>query len=553
MLNPSYLFHATEPAEEIAEKLHSDILNRIIERIKIRFARGDDYILTSVDKWQIETLQQAGFLLDDIQKEIASATGYMQTEIAEAMEDAGVKALTYDDAIYREAGLDPIPLVQSPYLIRLMQDTYEKTAGEWSNFTGISKRAVHDLFVEACDTAYMQAISGAISPAQAYLEALDKIVDGGVYVQYPGGRRDTIETATARAVRTGISQASGRIQIARMDEMNVDLVLVSAHLGARPEHYEWQGKVYSRSGGGEYPDFAESTGYGTVTGLCGANCRHNFSPYFEGMKNPFKEYDSEENQKQYELEQRQRTLERRIRDTKRQTMGWKTALDGENDPVRKAALEEKYQQKAALLQKQNKAYNAFCEETGQKKRSDRITIAKWNRQQAAQARAAAKKYKKSVENSKDNDILKLGTRYLNKNDLLFKNAERIKPIPGFEDVVSHGDPISLIFKNADGLESNVSAEEFVRILRQDPNYHGGNIRLIACQTAADGGNIPKYIAKNMNITVIAPTETVVVDSDGNMILANDDEDARMWNETGEWLVFEPGKEGIKLDLYRKIR
>ena len=137
MLTPSYLLNATEPAEEIAEKLHSDILIRIIERIKIRFKRGDSYILTAVDKWQIETLQQAGFLLNDIQKEIASATGYMQTEIAEAMEDAGVKALAYDDAIYREAGLDPVPLVQSPYLIQLMLDTYEQTAGEWRNFTSI--------------------------------------------------------------------------------------------------------------------------------------------------------------------------------------------------------------------------------------------------------------------------------------------------------------------------------------------------------------------------------------------------------------------------------
>lgn len=24
----------------------------------------------------------------------------------------------------------------------------------------------------------------------------------------------------------------------------------------------------------DYPDFIESTGYGTVTGLCGANCYH---------------------------------------------------------------------------------------------------------------------------------------------------------------------------------------------------------------------------------------------------------------------------------------
>lgn len=393
MLTPTYLLHAVEPAEEIAEKLHTDIMNRIIERIRIRFKRGDDYVLTAVDKWQIETLQEAGFLLEDIQKEIATATGLMSKEVAEAMEDAGVRALDYDDAIYRKMGLDPIPLVQSPYLTTLMQDTYTQTVGEWRNFTNISKRAIHNMFVEACDTAYMQAMSGAISPSQAYLEALEKVIEGGVYVQYPGGRRDTIETATARAVRTGISQASGRIQIARMDEIGVDLVLVSSHLGARPEHYVWQGKIYSRSGGGDYPDFVESTRYGHVDGLCGANCRHNFSPYFEGMKNPFQEYDSEENQKQYELEQRQRTLERRIRDTKRKTMGWRHAMDTENDPMRKAECETKYQQKAALLQKQNKEYNQFCEDTGQKKRHERIQVAKWNRQEAAKATAAERRHK----------------------------------------------------------------------------------------------------------------------------------------------------------------
>lgn len=402
MLPPSYLLHAVEPAEEIAEQLHRDIMDRIIERILIRFERGDDYILTPLDKWQIETLQQAGFLLEDVQEAIAAATGRMQTEIAEAMEDAGVRALNYDDAIYREAGLDPVPLVQSPYLIRLMQDTYEATVGEWKNFTSISKRAIHSLFVNVCDTAYMQAMTGMISPAQAVREALEEVISGGAYVNYTDRsgnviRRDTIETATARAVRTGISQASARIQIARMDEFDVDLVIVSAHLGARPEHAEWQGKIYSRSGSGEYPDFETSTRYGYVDGLCGANCRHHFSPWFEGQGNPFEQFDSEENLKRYELEQRQRTLERRIRNTKRETMGWRTAMEAEKDQDRKAEYEAEYQRKAALLQRQNAAYNQFCEETGLKKQNDRIHIAKWDRSQAAKARAAAKRYNEDKE------------------------------------------------------------------------------------------------------------------------------------------------------------
>ena len=67
MLTPEYLLRISEGSEEIAERLHSDILNAIVSRIVIRMNRGEDYILTSRDKWQIEALQEAGFLLEDIQ------------------------------------------------------------------------------------------------------------------------------------------------------------------------------------------------------------------------------------------------------------------------------------------------------------------------------------------------------------------------------------------------------------------------------------------------------------------------------------------------------
>ena len=375
MLTPSYLLHATEPAEEIAEELHIDIMNRIIERILRRLERGDDYLLTALDKWQIETLQEAGFLLEDIQKEIAKATDKMVVEIADAMEDAGVKALEYDDKIYRDAGLNPEPLTQSPHMVRILQRDYEKTVGEWKNFTDTTAKATQQTFIKLCDTAYHQAMTGAVSIRQATKEAIDQLITDGVYIDYPTGHRDTIETATIRAVRTGISQATAEIQLARMDEMDVDMVLVSSHLGARPEHAVWQGQVYRRD------ELEEKTGYGSVTGLCGANCRHNFGPWFEGMENPFEKYDSEENLKQYEMDQRQRTLERRIRNTKRRLMGYQT--EGNQD---------QYERAAALLQRQNAAYNAYCEDNNLKKRSDRISIAKWDRKQAAQARAAAKRY-----------------------------------------------------------------------------------------------------------------------------------------------------------------
>lgn len=391
MNNPDYLLHISEGAEDIAERLHNIIIKKIVNRIMIRLGRGDSYILTAQDKWQIENLQQAGYLLEDIQQEIAKATKLQQEEIAQAMEDAGVKALDYDDKIYQSVGLSPTPLTQSPELIRLMQRNYEATLHEWSNFTRTMAGEAQKLFINELDRAYTFVSTGALSYTAAVKDVINNIASNGVKVTYPTGHTDTIESATLRAVRTGVSQATAQIQLARMDEMDVDLVIVSSHLGARPSHAEWQGKIYSRKGI-KYPHFQQSTGYGTVTGLCGANCRHSFSPYFEGMDNPFEQYDSEENRKQYEKEQYQRTLERRIRKTKREVMGLKEGVDSIKDDKAKFAADMDYQKKAALLAKQNAAYKEYCEKNNLRPLSDRIQVAKWDRQQAAAARGAAKRY-----------------------------------------------------------------------------------------------------------------------------------------------------------------
>lgn len=391
MLSPEYLLHISEGAEQIAEELHIDIINRIIDRIVARLDRGEEFMLTAYDKWQIEVLQEAGVLLEEIQTEIARKTKQQTEEVKEAMEEAGVEAINYDDKIYKMAGLSPVALEMSPYLIRLMQRNYDATMGEWKNFTGTTATASQETFIKAMDKAYSLVTSGAVSYTQAFKEVLDEVINEGVEIIYPSGRKDTLETATLRAVRTGVSQMSGQIQLARMDEMGVDLVIVSSHLGARPDHQLWQGKVYSRTGN-KYPDFVQSTGYGTVTGLCGANCRHNFSPYIEGMHNPYEHYDDEENLKRYELEQRQRTLERRIRETKRQCINKKEVIDNCKDEKLKYEYDIEYQRKANLLAKQNKAYKDFCKENDLRPLNERIQIAKWNRKQAADARGAAKRY-----------------------------------------------------------------------------------------------------------------------------------------------------------------
>lgn len=390
ILKPDYLLHISEGAEDISEALHNEIIKKIINRIMLRISRNDDYVLTAYDKWNIETLQQAGYLLEDIQKEIAKVTKLQEQEIAEAMEDAGVEALSYDDKIYESVGLSPAPLTQSPELIRLMQRNYEATIHTWKNFTRTTADISQQLFINQLDKFYMLVSTGAMGYTQALKEIINTVVSDGARVYYDTGHSDTIETATLRAVRTGVSQMSSDIQMARAVEMGAEKAIVSSHLGARPSHQIWQGRVFTIN---ELKSTDEGMpALGTIQGLCGVNCRHSWSVFYDGMDNPFDQYDSEENRKQYEKEQRQRTLERRIRKTKREVMGWKEAVDNETDDKAKFELDLQYQKKASLLQRQNEAYREYCEKNNLRPLADRITIARWNRQQAAAARGAAKRY-----------------------------------------------------------------------------------------------------------------------------------------------------------------
>ena len=229
MLTPEYLYRITEAAEFIASQLHKNIIDKIIARMMARIGRGEDYLLTATDKWQIEVLQEAGYLLEDIQKELSDKTKKQVQEIREAMEEAGVTALQWDDKIYQDAGLSPIPLLQSPALMRIMQRNYEATAGEWRNFTRTTANGAQRLFIKQMDTAYHMVTSGAVSYTEAVRDVIKEVSDDGLKVQYPSGYKMSIEAATMMILRTGVSQAAGQISIERMKEMEWDTILAVSY------------------------------------------------------------------------------------------------------------------------------------------------------------------------------------------------------------------------------------------------------------------------------------------------------------------------------------
>lgn len=402
MLTPEYLQDATDGAERIASQMHRNIMDKIIARMMARIGRGEDYLLTATDKWQIMVLQDAGELLEDIQKEIADKTKKQLPEIKAAFQDAGIEALKWDHAVYEAVGLNPPPLMQSPALIRILERDYAATEKMWRNFTRTTAEESQRIFINEMDNAYRNVVSGAVSYTEAVRDVLNKVTENGVKVTYPTQRKLSIEAATMMIVRTEIGQAAADISIKRMEEMEWDTILVSAHLGARTgdggmnptNHLWWQGRFYSRTGKDKrYPDFRETTGYGTGEGLCGWNCRHSFGTG-DGINNPF-DIDSikkADNYKAESLQKRQRTLERRIRNSKGDLQNIQTAIDSCRDEKLKFELQQMYDRKSAVLRRQNKQYRDYCKENDLKEYSERLRVAQWDRSQAVKSAKAAQRY-----------------------------------------------------------------------------------------------------------------------------------------------------------------
>lgn len=399
MLTPEQIVEIVETLYPVLDELNAWITADLIKRVMARLGRGEDLMLTSTDEWQLQVYQAAGGHLEAMQREIAVFTKKAEAEIKAIFEDAGIKAFEADNAFYVAHGLPEKTLAQSENMIQLLTDTYQRTNGEIHNFTRTTAQASQQRLIKVLDTAHFKVMSGATSYTQAVKEAVNEIVTEQTKVTYPTGHTDTIETAVLRAVRTGVAQASGNMAIEGMVERDWDLVRVSAHLGARygdggenpGNHFWWQGKLYSRTGKTPgYPLFEEATGYGTGEGLCGWNCRHSFGPG-DPDHNPFKDFDAEENKKAFDLSQKQRSMEARIRRTKIKIIGLREAIDAATDDTVRATLQDEYSKAALLLRKQNAAYNDFCDKNNLNRLSDRVSVAKWTRSEAAKATAAARK------------------------------------------------------------------------------------------------------------------------------------------------------------------
>lgn len=332
MLPPEYLAGAPDKLVKLYSKVEQDILANMAERI----AKYDYYIPAA--QHQHQKLRAMGMLESDIEAQLAGMSGKSREEIQRLMQEAVEKSLTEDAAIYAAAGMGEVDPFAVSSIKGILRAGATQTGGLFTNLTRTTANTATKQFEDALDRAWLQVSTGAFDYNSAVRNAIKDLSRQGVgAIRYPSGHVDTLEVAVRRAVVTGVNQTSAKAQLALMDELDVDLVETTAHAGARPDHQEWQGQVFSRSGRHpKYRDFVEATGYGTGAGLCGWNCRHSFYPFVEGgtqaytwdMLDDYAAQSYTYNGKkmtEYEVTQEQRSIERSIRRWKREEVAMQAA------------------------------------------------------------------------------------------------------------------------------------------------------------------------------------------------------------------------------------
>ena len=387
---PEILDVLPEELAELYRALEDTLLDEICSRLKL----ADQFNEVTVQ--DIRALRSHGIDLKDIEKAIRKTTGISEKKLKELLDDVVARNQKY----YTDL-IDLAHITQPDALVSI-EDTwaiYEQTKQTMRNLTrsmgflvdaGRTMLPPARAYQWALDSAVMQIQSGAISYNQAIKSAVQKLAGGLKVVNYESGHVDHIDVAVRRAVMTGVNQICDQYTNQSAEYLETRYFEVSAHSGARDKpgaspwssHKDWQGKVYYQSESGEpdplglYDDLVETTGYGYVDGLTGANCRHHKYPYVLGVSE--RTYTDEQLEHiddglgctfdgktytAYEATQMQRRIERQIRAQKKLRNAYK-----------EAGLSEDATAANIKLRRLNAEYSRFSKAAGLPEQPERTKV-----------------------------------------------------------------------------------------------------------------------------------------------------------------------------------
>jgi hypothetical protein len=417
MLTPDYFYGKSDKLIEMYQELEDWIISDIAMRL---IKSGKMSGTTDRELWK---LQQMGLHHTEIVKRISQITGKSRDEVRRLLRDSVMTSFSDDAEVLKRLGDIQTPL-QNNAAIMAMNAEMMKTFGELNNLTRTTMLQTQRDLLNMLNEVDYRVASGMQSYNSAICEVLDRYAQSGVVIDYPTGARRSLEAAVRCCVVTSMNQTAAQVTNQYIAQKGIEYVLVSAHMGARhskkfpdgiPSHDHWQGKVYKIVGSDkDTPNLLDATGYtvdpktgqGRVVdplGLHGYNCRHSHKPWDKSLRNPYVDADGNpkinvhESQELYEKQQQQRSMERAIRQTKRELLAKQAELSGIAETDVKDMLQPQYDKLAYKLWMQNQKYKQFCADNELQTQADRIKVAGFKKKQSAVANGRATAYSNSVK------------------------------------------------------------------------------------------------------------------------------------------------------------
>ena len=381
MFTPTEIEALPSAMEQLYRSLQLNIMSDLTERLK---ANGEE--ITSAADWQINRLYELGVSKDEIDSLIQNTLDVSDDEIDRIYDEVVKSGYVRNEELYTGKGKEYIPYAENKQLQQLVKAVKNQTKSEYRNITGslgfavrntdntLSFTPLADFYQRTLDNGLMQIASGAVDYNTVLKRAVKAMTDSGLRtVDYASGWSNRVDVAVRRALMTGFNQVVAKVNEDNAEQLGTEYFEVSYHRGARPTHQVWQGRVYSKK------ELETVCGLGTVTGLCGANCYHSYSPFMKGIDTPT--YSEEEldrmneeentqkeyNGKQYtayEAQQRQRRLETAMR-ADRQQIELLTQGGADYDTITGA--------KAKYFQRQDE-YVKFSKAMGLPQQWERVTV-----------------------------------------------------------------------------------------------------------------------------------------------------------------------------------
>lgn len=426
MLSPKYLSEVAVSVIKLYENVEDEILKDIARRIKKASK------VTGTAQRQMEVLIENGYSYQDLQTKLKPYLENIDKEISKVLDESTIKHYYDEKKAYERANKHLIDYKKNDranMINRQIKDDLLRNNKILTNSLGFAydgkAYTIDNFYRKELNKNILMVSSGAFDRESATRKLINALGDSGVKsINYnKSGRNYSIESASRMLIRTAVSQLTGEISLMNAEDMGQDLMEISAHIGARPSHAVWQGKIVSLSGTNSKYLTLDDIGYGEVTGFKGANCRHDWYPFFEGISERI--YDDEDLENldpegfefegkeynYYEATQKQRQIERSIRKYKQKVM----MFDEVGDSEAKLANQVR-------LQRQRQLYKDFNKAGKLRGKTSNINVYGYNRSKASKEVWANRKAQK-----KANELYNLGSDKLNL-DIYLKDEKLRKEI-----------------------------------------------------------------------------------------------------------------------------